>query len=203
MCRTFGFGIKAGHTQHVSIGLRLLVRTCPSSSINLYTVHLKLQAVQYPGVQASRTGFNSVSMCHTGIITPPSPMKVWVNHMEKLGQLGSKPLPDQSWTSNGFGSRFYPPHFTHVMILLFFLCFPLFFFCAPFCCCHYTPLHSQPTIHQFFCILSIAVVHHASQLCCVDSHDLIAYMKCIWHMMHTDTIEMYPTSTYPMILHYL
>ena len=28
------------------------------------------------------------------MIAPPSPIKVWVNHMEKLGQLGRKLLPD-------------------------------------------------------------------------------------------------------------
>ena len=68
--------------------------------------------------------------------------------------------------------------------------FPLFFlYAAPFRYSCYTPLHHRPTIHRFSSISSIAVAHRAPQLRRVDRHDLIAYMKRIRRMMHTDAIE--------------
>ena len=90
------------------------------------------------------------------------------------------------------------------MISLFFLCFsPIAFYSALFCCFCYTLLHYWSMIHWFFCISLITVMHHASQLHCVDRCDLIAYMKCIQLMTHTDAIETYPTSVYPTIVHCL
>ena len=76
-----------------------------------------------------------------------------------------------------------------VMISLIFPLFSLFSHSALFCCFRYTPLHHQPTIHQFSSISSIAIAHRASQLRCVDRCDLIAYMKRIRRMTRTDTIE--------------
>ena len=65
----------------------------------------------------------------------------------------------------------------------------IFLYAALFHYSRYTPLHHRPMIHQFSSISSIAVVHRAPRLHRVDRRDLIAYMKCIWHMMHTDAIE--------------
>ena len=65
-----------------------------------------------------------------------------------------------------------PPWQNNAMIWLI---FPLFSHSALFRCFHYTLLHHQPTIHWFSSISSIAIAHRASQLRCVDRHDLIAY----------------------------
>ena len=85
----------------------------------------------------------------------------------------------------------------------FFFVFLLFLYSALFCCSHNTLLHYWSMINWFFHILSITVTHHASWLCCVDSHDLIAYMKHSWCMTHTDAIEMHPAGMYSTIPHHL
>ena len=81
------------------------------------------------------------------------------------------------------------PTIITAMISLIFPLFSLFSHSAPFLCFCYTPLHHRPTIHRFSSILSIAIVHHTSRLCCVDRCDLIAYMKHIRRMTCTDAIE--------------
>ena len=92
----------------------------------------------------------------------------------------------------------------HIAMILQF--FPLFFPISLFCSILLLLLHSappQPTIHWFFLISLITITHHASQLCCADRHDLIAYMKHIWCMTCTATIETHPTSLYAAIPHCL
>ena len=84
--------------------------------------------------------------------------------------------------------------------------FPLFFPYFLFCSILLLLLHSAPSpthnppIFPYFIDCHCA---YAPQLCWVDSCDLIAYMKHIWCMTHTDAIETHPTSMYSMILHCL
>ena len=88
-------------------------------------------------------------------------------------------------------------------ITTFSFVFLLFFCSALFCYFCGTLLHHWPTIHWFFHILLIAVVHCASWLCCVDRHDLIAYMNVsnVWCILML--LKHNPTGAYPMIVHCL
>ena len=60
-----GISLEAGHTQNVSIGLRRRVRTYPSSSIDLYILHMKPRQCAIMGYVPAGMCFNSVSTCHT------------------------------------------------------------------------------------------------------------------------------------------
>ena len=59
-----GISLKAGHTQNVSIGSRHRVRTYPSSSIDLYILHMKPRWCAIMGYMPVGMCFNSVSTCH-------------------------------------------------------------------------------------------------------------------------------------------
>ena len=60
-----GISLEAGHTQNASIGSRHRVRTYPSSSIDLYILHMKPRQCAIVGYALAGMCFNSVSMCHT------------------------------------------------------------------------------------------------------------------------------------------
>ena len=57
--------LKAGHTRNASIGSRRRVRTYPSSSIDIYILHLKPRRCAIVGYTPAGMRFNSVSMRHT------------------------------------------------------------------------------------------------------------------------------------------
>ena len=59
-----GISLEAGHTWNVSIGSRRRVRTYPSSSINLYILHMKPRWCAIVGYALAGMCFNSVSTCH-------------------------------------------------------------------------------------------------------------------------------------------
>ena len=56
--------LEAGHTRNTSIGLRRQVRTYPSSSIDVYILHMKPRQCNIMGYALAGMCFNSVSMCH-------------------------------------------------------------------------------------------------------------------------------------------
>ena len=60
-----GISLEAGHTQNASIGSRRRVRTYPSSSINLYILHMKPRQCTIMGYTPAGMCFNSISTCHT------------------------------------------------------------------------------------------------------------------------------------------
>ena len=60
-----GISLEAGHTRNASIGSRRRVRTYPSSSIDIYILHLKPRRCTTMGYAPVGMRFNSVSMCHT------------------------------------------------------------------------------------------------------------------------------------------
>ena len=60
-----GISLEAGHTRNTSIGLRRQVRTYPSSSMNLYILHMKPRRCAIVGYAPAGMCFNSVSTCHT------------------------------------------------------------------------------------------------------------------------------------------
>ena len=60
-----GISLKAGHTRNASIGLRRRVRTYPSSSIDIYILHMKPRRCAIMGYAPAGMRFNSVSMRHT------------------------------------------------------------------------------------------------------------------------------------------
>ena len=57
--------LEAGHTRNVSIGSRCQVRTYPSSSIDLYILHMKPRQCAIVGYAPAGMCFNSVSTRHT------------------------------------------------------------------------------------------------------------------------------------------
>ena len=59
-----GISLEAGHTQNVSIGLRHQVRTYPSSSIDVYILHMKPRQCTIVGYAPAEMHFNSISTCH-------------------------------------------------------------------------------------------------------------------------------------------
>ena len=60
-----GISLEAGHTRNASIGSRHRVRTYPSSSINLYILHMKPRWCAIVGYAPAGMCFNSVSTRHT------------------------------------------------------------------------------------------------------------------------------------------
>ena len=56
--------LEAGHTRNASIGLRRQVRTYPSSSIDLYILHMKPRQCAIMGYAPAGMCFNSVSTHH-------------------------------------------------------------------------------------------------------------------------------------------
>ena len=57
--------LEAGHTWNASIGSRCWVRTYPSSSIDVYILHMKPRQCAIMGYAPVGMCFNSISMCHT------------------------------------------------------------------------------------------------------------------------------------------
>jgi hypothetical protein len=60
-----GISLEAGHTRNASIGSRRRVRTYPSSSIDLYILHMKPRRCAIVGYAPAGMRFNSVSTRHT------------------------------------------------------------------------------------------------------------------------------------------
>ena len=59
-----GISLEAGHTRNTSIGLRRWVRTYPSSSIDLYILHMKPRWCAIVGYALVGVCFNSASTHH-------------------------------------------------------------------------------------------------------------------------------------------
>ena len=56
--------LEAGHTQNASIGSRRRVRTYPSSSIDIYILHMKPRRCTIMGYTPAGMRFNCISMRH-------------------------------------------------------------------------------------------------------------------------------------------
>ena len=77
------------------------MRTYPSSSINLYTNGLKIQAVQYPRIWASRKCFSSESMCHMSDTFCVWYAVIYLSMVEPKGMMHDGNQGNRCWQVSG------------------------------------------------------------------------------------------------------
>ena len=155
-----GFSCKAGHTWNTSIGSRCQVRTYPSSSINLYTCDMKLQAVWYPGIQAGGMHFRKVSMHHMLDMFCVWYVVIYLSMVELKGTIhnsnqGNRRIRSWKWSRVGWMDAMISHVFPLFLFLLSIPCHSM-----PFCS---TPLHSW---HLPLLFALIAIAHHTLWFCC-------------------------------------